>query len=183
MSDSAPSPRCCFESWFDPSPASSSSQLCYRIYPRVNAVESEVADRAAVLHRRSKPLSAVLPCKIRRYAVTGQLLFAAPQPVNPSFSRLAGASAVGSKRCGSVTFAEMERLERLFRCQLEATSSSLWMMSGILTMLKCDGFNPSTPGLLPPFPLLWRFRRIRRPRGRRSFALSVLNLSWRTRRS
>ena len=113
----------------------------YRVYPRVDAVESEVADRAAALHRRSKPLSAVLPHKIRRYAV------AAPQTVNPSFSRLASASAVGSKRWGSVTFVEMERLERLFRCQLEATSSSLWMMSGILTMLKRDGFNPSTPGL------------------------------------
>ena len=73
--------------------------------------------------------------------------FAAPQPVNPSFSRLAGAAAVGSMRWGSVTFAEMERLGRLFRCRLEATSSSLWMMSGILAMLKCHCFNPSTPGL------------------------------------
>ena len=93
---------------------------------------SEVADRAAALHRRSNPLSAILPRKIRRYAVADQPLFAAPLPVNPSFSRLAGAAAVGSKRWGSVTFAEMERLERLFRCLLEATSSSLWMMSGIL---------------------------------------------------
>ena len=92
-------------------------------------------------------MSAVLPCKVRRYAVADQPLFAALQPVNLSFSRLAGAAAVGSKRWGSVTFAEMERLERLFRCQLETTSSSLWMMSGILAMLKRDGFNPSTPGL------------------------------------
>ena len=75
-----------------------------------------VRGRAAALHRRSKPLSAVLLRKIRSYAV------------NPSFSRLVGALAVGSKRWGSVTFAEMERLERLFRCQLEATSLSLWMM-------------------------------------------------------
>ena len=135
--DSAPPPRCGFEAWFDPSPASSSARPRYRLYPRVAAVESEVADRAAALHRRSKPL----------YAVADQPHFAAPQPVNPSFSCLAGASAVGSKRWGSVTFAEMERLERLFRSQLEVTSSSLWMLSGILAMLKRDGFNPSTPGL------------------------------------
>ena len=122
VSDSAPPPRCGFESLFDPSPASSSSRPRYRVYPRVAAVESEVADRAAALHRRTKPLSAVLPRKIRRYAVADQPLFAAPQPVNPSFSCLVGASAVGSKRWGSVTFAEMEHLERLFRCQLEATS-------------------------------------------------------------
>ena len=61
-----------------------------RIYPRVAAVESEVSDRAAALHRRSEPLSAVLPRNIRRYAVADQQLFAVPQPVNPSFSRLAG---------------------------------------------------------------------------------------------
>ena len=85
VSDSAPPPLCGFESWFDPSPASSSSRPRYRIYLRVAAVESEVTDCAAVLHRRSKPLSAVLPCKIRRYAVADQPLFAAPQPVNPSF--------------------------------------------------------------------------------------------------
>ena len=147
VSDSAPPPCCGFESWFDPSPASSSSRPRYRVYPRVDEVESEVADCAAALHRHSKPLSAVLPRKIHGYAVVDQPLFAAPQPVNPSFSRLAGASAVGSKCWGSVTFAEMERLERLFLCQLETTSSSLWMMSGILAMLKRDGFNPSTPGL------------------------------------
>ena len=147
VSDSAPPPRCGFESWFDPSPTSSFSWPHYRVYPRVAAVESKVSDRAAALHRRSKPLSAVCPRKVRQYAVADQPHFAAPQPVNPLFSRLAGATAMGSKRWGSVTFAEMERLERLFLTQLEVTSFSLWMMSGILAMLKCDGFNPSTPGL------------------------------------
>ena len=98
--DSAPPPRCGFESWFNPSPASSSSWPRYRVYPRVAVVESEVVDRAAALRRRSKPLSAVLPRKIRRYAVADQPLFAAPQPLNPLFSRLVGASAVGSKCWG-----------------------------------------------------------------------------------
>ena len=100
VSDSAPPPRCGFESWFDPSPASSSSRPRYRVYPRVAAVESEVADRTSALHRRSKPLSAVLPRKIYHYAVADQPLFAAPQLVNPSFSGLAGASAVGVKALG-----------------------------------------------------------------------------------
>ena len=147
MYDSAPPPHCGFETWFDPSPASSSSRPRYRVYPRVVAVVSEVAAWAAVLRRRSTPLSAILPRKIRRYAVADQLLFAAPQPVNSSFSRLAGTAAVGSMHRGSVTFAEMERLGRLFRCRLEETSSSLLMMSGILPMLKRPCFNPSTPGL------------------------------------
>ena len=64
VSDSAPAPRCGFEAWFDPSPALSRPR--YRLYPRVAVVESEVADRAAALHRRCKPLSAVLPRKVRR---------------------------------------------------------------------------------------------------------------------
>ena len=34
-----------------------------------------------------------------------------------------------------------------FRNQLEVTSSSLWLMSGILVMLKRDGFQPSDPSL------------------------------------
>ena len=67
--------------------------------------------------------------------------------MNPSFAQLAGARAVGSKRWGSISFSEMERLEHLFRSQLEMTSSSLWLMSGILTMLKRDGFQPSDPTL------------------------------------
>ena len=54
---------------------------------------------------------------------------------------------MGSKRWGSVSFSEMERMERLFRSQLEMTSSSLWLMSGILAMLKRDGFQPSDPTL------------------------------------
>ena len=41
----------------------------------------------------------------------------------------------------------MDRLERLFRSQLEMTSSSLWLMSGIMAMLKRDGFQPTDPTL------------------------------------
>ena len=43
VSVSAPPPRCGFESWFDPSPTSSSSRPRYRVCPWV-------ADRAAALH-------------------------------------------------------------------------------------------------------------------------------------
>ena len=41
----------------------------------------------------------------------------------------------------------MERLERMFQGQLEVTSASLWLMSGILAMLKRDHFQPSDPAL------------------------------------
>ena len=35
----------------------------------------------------------------------------------------------------------------MFRSQLEMTSKSLWLLSGILAMLKCDGFQPADPTL------------------------------------
>ena len=35
----------------------------------------------------------------------------------------------------------------MFRSQLEMTSSSLWLMTGILAMLKRDGFQPADPTL------------------------------------
>ena len=69
-------------------------------------------------------------------------VFTSSQPVNSAFAQLAG-----SRRWGSVTFSEMERLERLFQGQLEVTSSSLWLMSGVLAILKRDGFQPSDPAL------------------------------------
>ena len=46
-----------------------------------------------------------------------------------------------------MTFSDVERLERLFQGQLEVTSSSLWLMSGILAMLKWDRFQPSDPAI------------------------------------
>ena len=139
VADTARPPCCGFEAWFGQPPSSSSRQR-FRLYPRV----SEVSDRAEALARRSKPLSQVLPRRSRKYAVADEPLYVSSQPVNPSFAQLAGAKAVGSKRWGSITFSEMERV---FRNRLEVTSSSLWMMSGILAMLKRDGFQPSDPSL------------------------------------
>ena len=146
LSDTARPPRCSFEAWFG-QPESAASKQRFRLYPRVAEVESEVAGRSEALARRTKPLSHIIPTRKRRYAIADDPLFASSHPANPSFAQLAGARAVGSKRWGSISFSEMERLERLFRSQLEMTSSSLWLMSGILAILKRDGFQSSDPTL------------------------------------
>ena len=144
--DRARPPRCGFEAWFG-QPESAAARPRFRLYPRVAEVESEVAARAAALARRSNPLSQILPSRSRRYAIADQPLFAASLAVNPLFAQLTGARSVGSRRWGSITFSEIERLERLFLHQLEMTSSSLWLMSGILAMLKRDGFQLTDPTL------------------------------------
>ena len=139
-------PRCGFEAWFGQPEAAASKQR-FRLYPRVAEIQEEVAARSESLARRSKPLSRVLPACVRTYALADDAVFASSQPVNSAFAQLAGSRALGSRRWGSVTFSDMERLERLFQGQLEVTSSSLWLMSGILAMLKRDHFQPSDPAL------------------------------------
>ena len=137
----ARAPRCGFEAWFGQPEAAASKQR-FRMYPRVAEVQEEVAARSEALTRRAKPLSRVIPARARAYAMADDAIFTSSQPVNSAFAQI-----VGSRRWGSVTFSEMERLERLFQGQLEVTSSSLWLMSDILAMLKRDGFQPSDPAL------------------------------------
>ena len=142
----AKAPRCGFEAWFG-QPEAAASMHHFRLYPRVAEVQEEVAARSEALARRAKPLSRVIPARVSAYALADDAVFASSQPVNSAFAQLAGSRALGSRRWGSVTFSEMERLERLFQGQLEVTSSSLWLMSGILAMLKRDSFQPSDPAL------------------------------------
>ena len=142
----ARAPRCGFEAWFGQPEATASKQR-FRMHPRVAEVQEEVAARSEALARRAKPLSRVILARARAYAMADDAIFTSSQPVNSAFAQLVGSRALGSRRWGSVTFSEMERLERLFQGQLEVTSSSLWLMSGILAMLKRDGFQPSDPAL------------------------------------
>ena len=139
----AKAPRCGFEAWFG-QPEAAASRQRFRMYPRVAEVQEEVAARSEALARRAKPLSRVIPA--RTYAMADDAIFISSQPVNSAFAQLVGSRTLGSCHWGSITFSEMERLERLFQGQLEVTSSSLWL-SGILAMLKRDGFQPSDPAL------------------------------------
>ena len=138
--------RCGFEAWFGQPEAAASKQR-FRLYPSVAEVQEEVAARSESLARRSKPLSRVIPTSARAYALADDAVFASSQPVNSAFAQLTGSRVLASRRWGSVSFSDMERLERMFQGQLEVTSASLWLMSGILAMLKRDHFQPSDPAL------------------------------------
>ena len=88
LDDSRP-PRCEFEGWFG-QPEYSASWPHFRLYPRVEAVESEVTARVGALARRSKPLSQILPTRSLRRAVADLPLYASSLAVNLSFAQLAG---------------------------------------------------------------------------------------------
>ena len=139
-------PRCGFEAWFG-QPVAAASKQHFRMYPRVAEVQEEVTARSESLARRSKPLSRVIPTRARAYALADDAVFASSQPVTSAFAQLGSSRVFGSRRSGSVTFSDMVRLERLFQGQLEVTSSSLWLMSGVLAMLKRDHFQQSDPAL------------------------------------
>ena len=140
-------PRCDFEALYALSDPQESSHPHFAIYPQVSDIPGEVDKREAALARRSKPLSAVLPKKVRSYAVADSQHLSVAQPINLDFARLCGNKFMSNKRWGSVTFAEMQRLESVSQSSLEACSFSLWMMSGLLSQLKRDGFSPSDPTL------------------------------------
>ena len=106
-------PRCGFEAWFGQPEAAASKQR-FQMYPRVAEVQEEVAARSESLARRSKPLSCVIPTRARAYALADDAVFESSQPVNSAFAQLASSRVLGSRRWGSVTFSDMERLERLF---------------------------------------------------------------------
>ena len=142
-------PLCDFEALYALSDPPESSHPRFALYPRVSNILGEVtgSGRAASLARRYKPLSAILAKKVPKYAVADAHHFSTAQPRNPDFARLCGNKAVSNKRWGSVTFAEMQRLEGVSQASLEACSFLLWMMSGLLSQLKRDSFNSSDPTL------------------------------------
>ena len=134
-------------------PEATASTQRFRMYPRVAEVLEEVAARSEALAHRAKPLSRVIPARARSYALADDAVFAFSQPVNSSFAQLAGSRAVGSRRWGSITFSEMERLERLFQNQLEVTVfvplADVWN-TGHAEARQLSAFRPCSTRPCPP---------------------------------
>ena len=59
-----------------------------------------------------------------------------PLMVNPAFSHLTANRTIA----GSISFDDMEKLEKYSRSLLEGNSHALWLMSALLSQLKADGF-------------------------------------------
>ena len=134
--------RCSFESLFVLSDPPESNRPCFDLYPRVEII-GNVRYCASTLAEESKPLSAILPKWRRSHSVADVPDFTTPLAVNPDFSLLAENKAISNKCLGTVSFFELEHLESSAKSLLEANSFSLWLLSGLLSQLKCDGFSPS----------------------------------------
>ena len=143
-----PAPPCCaFEDFFavvDPQ-ASTRPRLC--VYPRVEELVAQTQDRAAKLARESRPLHRVLPLKRRVFPVADDPDYTTPRWLNPDFVRLAGNKTIAKARAGTMSFADIEKVEKCFRTFLGGHSQSFWLLSALLSQLKQDGFHPSDPVL------------------------------------
>ena len=137
-----------FEVLYALSESSESTRLRFHLYPRVDEILADVHDRVDALSKTSKPLSAILPRRRRYHSVADITDFTAPLSLNSDFSRLAENKCVSTRRAGTISFFEMERMESSTCSLLEANSYSLWLLSGLLLQLKWDGFAPSDPALL-----------------------------------
>ena len=60
-------------------------------------------------------------------------------PINPAL--------ITKSRAGSVTFSDVEGLERMSRTVVGGFSQSYWLLSSLLSQLKQDGYQPSEPSL------------------------------------
>ena len=95
----------------------------------------------------SKALSAILPKKRRLHNFADESGYATPLSLNPDFSRLAENKTISKKRMGPISFFELECLEGCSKALLESNSYALWLMSGLPSQLKQDGFAPLDPTL------------------------------------
>ena len=139
----AKAPCCEFEAWFG-QPEASASRQRFRMYPRVAEVLEEVVARSESLARRSKPLSRVIPARAHAYAMADDAIFTSSQPVNSAFSQLVGPRTLGTRRWGSITFSEMERMGSNLLTQPSSTRHCLRYLPPCLVRLE----------LLLPAPLL-----------------------------
>ena len=121
--------------------SSSGPKLC--LYPRVSEIVSETQDRSAKLVLESKPIYRVLLLKSRMFAVADEPNYTRLLLVNPDFSRLTANRTIAKTCAGTVSFLDMECLEKCSQSLLEGNSHALWLMSGLLSQLKADGFSPS----------------------------------------
>ena len=125
----------------------SSSQPRLRLYLRVSEIVSETQDRSAKLALEAKPIHRVLPLKRGMFTVMDEPNYTRPLLVNPDFSRLTANRTIPNTHAGTVSFVDMECLEKCSRSLLEGSCHALWQMSGLLSHLKVDGSSPSDPSL------------------------------------
>ena len=146
-SDPSVPPRCEFESSFAIADPQSVGCPRLRWYPRVQEITAKTPERAQRLVRESKSVQKVIPLRRCAFPVADDPDYAAPRWLSPDFTRLTRNCTITKSRAGSVTFSDMERLERTSCTVVGGFSQSYWLLSSLLSQLKQDGYQPLEPAL------------------------------------
>ena len=118
-----------------------------RWYPRVQEITAKTQERAQQLACESKSVLKVIPLRGRAFPVADDPDYAAPLWLNPDFARLTCNHIITKSRAGSISFSDMEWLERISRTVVGGFSQSYWLLSSLLSQLKQDGCKLSEPAL------------------------------------
>ena len=89
----------------------------------------------------------MIPLRRRTFPVADDPNYTAPRWLNPDFARLTRNKSIAESRAGTVSFSNMERLERTSRTIVRGFSQSYWLLSSLLSQLKQDRYRPSEPAL------------------------------------
>ena len=89
----------------------------------------------------------MIPLRRHVFPVADEQDYAAPRWLNPDFAHLARNKSISKSHAGTVSFSDMERLERTSRTVVGGFSQEYWLLSSLLSQLKQDGYRPSDPAL------------------------------------
>ena len=146
-SDPLVPPHCDFESFFAIVDPQAVGRPRMRWYPWVQEITAKTRERAQQLARESKSVQKVILLRRCAFPVADDPDYAAPQWLNPDFARLTRNCTITKSRAGSISFSDMERLERTSRTVVGGFSQSYWLLLSLLSQLKQDGYKPSEPAL------------------------------------
>ena len=85
-----------------------------------------------------------MPLRRKVFPVVDVPDFCAARFVNPDFSR---SKNIQKSRLSSVSFADLEKVERAGRTVIVGDSQCFWLLLSLRAQLKEDGFRPSDPAL------------------------------------
>ena len=103
---------------------------------------AKTQERAQRLARESKSAQKVIPLRRRAFLVADDSDYAAPRWLNPDFIRLTCNRTITKSRAGSISFSDMECLERTSRTIVGGFSQSYWLLSSLSLQLKRTVTNP-----------------------------------------
>ena len=142
--------RSAFEQFWQPEdpPASPFHNLTW--FERISEILSETDEHLLSHIAKGRQDRFLLPKRKNIYKVSGDTADGEAATLNVSVSDLYQYIPKTNRQVG-MTVSEVAALESTLRYQLEVMSHSMWVMSGLMGMIRSEGFAPKDPNLFNSF--------------------------------